>query len=390
MQNISTLKQTGIALAIAQAVAVNVSFAATITVDNNGDADSGCTFREAITTINQGSNQFNGCSIQGTLGNNDVVQFDNSLSAISLTSGSVLVSSDMSINPDGGGVAIVGNRTDRLLEITNANVSIDRVTLLGGSVNSYGGRIYARTSSVAVTNSTIAGNIATTGGGIHVNSSTVSVVNSTISGNSTNNSLGFGGGIAVFGGTSSLELTNSTITGNSSDGDGGGLSAFGARQVSLRNSLVSGNSAGSIYRGNELYLYGNTIVSLRNNLLGDSSQTTERAFYGTQPSSTINIIATSNGNTPTPIASILAPFGNNGGPTQTHGLVENSPAIDAGDDLICAEAQVNNLDQRGVPRPVGPSCDIGSFEGVVEPQAQSDSDLFVVPLPNGNAVIFSL
>jgi hypothetical protein len=34
-----------------------------------------------------------------------------------------------------------------------------------------------------------------------------------------------------------------------------------------------------------------------------------------------------------------------------------SPAIDAGDDGQCP-----STDQRGAPRPAGPSCDIGAFE----------------------------
>jgi hypothetical protein len=47
----------------------------------------------------------------------------------------------------------------------------------------------------------------------------------------------------------------------------------------------------------------------------------------------------------------------NGGPTQTHALVNNSPAIDAADNEVCPPT-----DQRGVSRPQEAACDIGAFE----------------------------
>jgi hypothetical protein len=55
---------------------------------------------------------------------------------------------------------------------------------------------------------------------------------------------------------------------------------------------------------------------------------------------------------------------NNGGPTHTHGLYPNSPAIDAGDNNGCPAN-----DQRGVPRPQGAACDIGAYEYVTPPTA---------------------
>jgi hypothetical protein len=53
----------------------------------------------------------------------------------------------------------------------------------------------------------------------------------------------------------------------------------------------------------------------------------------------------------------LGPLADNGGPTATLALPPRSPAIDAGNDATCPSA-----DQRGVPRPQGPHCDIGAFE----------------------------
>jgi hypothetical protein len=58
-----------------------------------------------------------------------------------------------------------------------------------------------------------------------------------------------------------------------------------------------------------------------------------------------------------PIDPKIGPLALNGGPTRTHALLAGSPAIDAASDPECPAA-----DQRGVPRPQGEGCDIGSYE----------------------------
>jgi len=52
----------------------------------------------------------------------------------------------------------------------------------------------------------------------------------------------------------------------------------------------------------------------------------------------------------------LGPLANNGGPTKTHALTFESPAIDLG--TACSET----TDQRYVTRNQGASCDVGAFE----------------------------
>ena len=54
---------------------------------------------------------------------------------------------------------------------------------------------------------------------------------------------------------------------------------------------------------------------------------------------------------------LLGPLQDNGGPTETHALLPESPAIDAGDNAACP-----STDQRGIIRPQGSACDIGAFE----------------------------
>jgi hypothetical protein len=51
----------------------------------------------------------------------------------------------------------------------------------------------------------------------------------------------------------------------------------------------------------------------------------------------------------------------NGGPTFTHAIADGSRALDAGDSSVCVGPD-NNTDQRGSSRPLGVSCDVGSYE----------------------------
>ena len=62
---------------------------------------------------------------------------------------------------------------------------------------------------------------------------------------------------------------------------------------------------------------------------------------------------------------LLLPLGNYGGPTLTMALHAGSPALNTAD---CALAPAT--DQRGFPRPDGPGCDIGAYEGASAPALQ--------------------
>ena len=57
----------------------------------------------------------------------------------------------------------------------------------------------------------------------------------------------------------------------------------------------------------------------------------------------------------------LLPLSDNGGLTRTMALVWGSPAVNAGDNQVCA--LLDNKDQRGMSRQTfGKTCDIGAFE----------------------------
>lgn len=57
-----------------------------------------------------------------------------------------------------------------------------------------------------------------------------------------------------------------------------------------------------------------------------------------------------------------AGLADNGGPTKTVALLPTSPAVDAGVEAACSASPVSGLDQRGVTRPHGTSCDSGAYE----------------------------
>jgi CSLREA domain-containing protein len=235
----------------------------------------------------------------------------------------------------GGGIISAGGTA------TLSHVRITGNSARGGG----GGGILASDSRVTLTHSTIARNSSTSfGGGIDNQGGTVTLTNSTVSDNSA---ADLGGGISNGGfGGANLTLTNSTVARNSSNAGGGGISLSGDESFAvLTNSLVAENSAPT---GPDVLNSGG-VVGARFNLIGDGSGSGITNTDGNQV-----------GDVPpnsSPIDPRLGPLASNGGPTWTHALLLGSPAIDAASTPDCPPT-----DQRGVLRPQGAACDIGSFE----------------------------
>jgi hypothetical protein len=234
----------------------------------------------------------------------------------------------------GGGIENRGTLT-----VTNSTFSGNSTgfCLLCGP-SGYGGGIENR-GTLTVTNSTFSGNSAGGGGGID-SSGTLTVTNGTFSGNSA-----FDGGGIGSGGT--LTVTNSTFSGNFAfNGNGAITTYFGT--VTVTNSIFSGNSASG---GN---CYGAVTDGGHN--IDDG---TTCGFTGTSCTNT-------NGSSFCNTNPQLDPAGlaNNGGPTQTIALQAGSPAINAGEESVCAAPPVNNFDQRRYPRPGtgATNCSIGAYE----------------------------
>lgn len=246
-------------------------------------------------------------------------------------------------------------------------LTITRTLIEGNNSSNHAGGLYYGLGYFSLTDSAIRNNVAETGngGGISFLDVYTLIEGSTISGNSARQ--GNGGGIRFRGSFDDVPqflMTNSTVSGNTAFWGGGlyldptgdtaptiyhttiadntalsGLGAGGAifldpdsNPVSLTRSIISGNSGfPTCYPIGALNSAGFSL--LQDNACG--SHTTD--LVGVDP--------------------LLAPLAANGGPTETHALQPDSPAIDVAD---CVTGIV--VDQRGVMRPQGERCDSGAFE----------------------------
>lgn len=190
-------------------------------------------------------------------------------------------------------------------------------------------------------------------------------------------------------------LSGCTIAGNTANIHGGGLKGCCSGTLQLVNCTVSGNKAtsqgGGIHTRGELTLLYCTITdNLANEKLAPVRGALRAAgIYLDGPTSLVASIVAQNDGQDVHIGgdgdllrndsclvgdagihaelsgdSGLTDLGDHGGPTRTHALLLGSQAIDAftGEGIW--------VDQRGLPRPQGGSCDVGS----VERGAQGEED----------------
>ena len=175
-----------------------------------------------------------------------------------------------------------------------------------------------------------------------------------------------------------LTVTSSTISGNSTELVGGGI--FNNGTATITSSTISGNSAPI---GSEILLIGIGSANLNdNNLLGDSSKTTAQALDGVSAGAS-DILATSDGGSPTALGAILGPLADNGGPTRTHALMPDSPALDAANsaELTDQRSLTVPVDLASVPNATGGNgSDIGAYEAQVAPSADFVDDDIITGL----------
>jgi hypothetical protein len=318
-----------------------------------------------------------------------------------------------SVNIDGPGARNLtiqrgaGTRNLRVLTVTgsNQNVTISGVTIANGNSEDdlvdggKGGGIYLISAALNLTEVNISNNAAGgNGGGIYNAIGTLNITRSTIINNQAG---GSGGGIYNSGGT--VNITNSTIssntTGTASDDSGGGIlnanngdfNKTGA--VILTNVTVSGNTANT---AGGMRNRSSAIFNVRNTIVAGNTDVAERpdvlGSFNSQGNNLIGVASSSNNFTDGvngdksgfpgfPLDPKLGSLQNNGGQTDTHALLQGSPAIDAGNDCVALFVGCLNVslstDQRGVgfPRRIDgdgngtATVDIGAFEAVLIPTA---------------------
>ncbi len=220
----------------------------------------------------------------------------------------------------------------------------------GGAGLGEGGGVANGFGTLSLDRSTVGSNLAVggnaggpgEGGGVANDYGTVYVDNSTVSGNVSSGGAGTVGG-GIFNDSGSVVLTYSTVAANVVPGgvadDGAGIfNPWGS--VEVKSTIVAAN-AGTVDFFNGEFGF---VISDGYNLIGFSS-----GPLPAEPGDQFNISAA---------ALKLGPLQDNGGPTFTHALLCDSPAIDAG---INTDAPAT--DQRGFARIVGNFIDIGAYEG---------------------------
>ena len=284
--------------------------------------------------------------------------------------------------------------------------SIQRSYFSENVAGSFGGAIHIRFDTLQISETTIADNSATYGGGVDIWDADVEISKSTISGNE---SIREGGGIEHFLGT--LKVHNSTISGNFTAGEGGGIWSLGSLAivnatlalnradsdgngvgagggiydlsgVVLQNSIVAGNSMGTVTSDIPDDIDGNVNVASAHNLIGDSATS-----GGLMNGDAGNIVGDSGVGT-LDITTILdTTLADNGGSTLTHALVADSLAVDAGDNVLAVDVNGDSAlyDQRGegFARIVDDVVDIGAFEA---PPRTTEVAIDVKPGGDPNAI----
>lgn len=299
-----------------------------------------------------------------------------------------LINSTVSGNSAAYGGGGVWNNGNAWLEITDSTISANSAVGDGGGVSNVNG-------TMTITRTLVSGNSSQSSGGGLSNYGTLTLVDSTVSGNSNNGIFNWGG--------STLTITGSTVSGNSSVGWGGGLNSWGT--VTINNSTFASNTAAtgggifayagvmavshSTFAGNRSTqaappfglpttiasgggIWNSSVLTLKNTVMADSGNggncggfSGRSAGYNLSDDNSCSSFFIQPGDlNGTPAGLDPAGLQNNGGATKTFALVSSSPALNAIPVSACTD--VNSLpvttDQRGISRPQGSACDMGSFE----------------------------
>ena len=282
-----------------------------------------------------------------------------------------------------------GNTTDgdggALYADEDGDITVIDSTVDGSTADGPGGAIFTLDGDVTIVNSTVNGNRADDRGGAISGEADVTVINSTIASNAAVAHVG--GGIWARG---DLYIANSTISHNYAEGLGGGLFATGT--VGLVKSTVIDNIApvaANIGAGERLDAFGSIIGPADTEFAGGQVQPAGRNCqvpagrsygYNFVSDASCRLSASTDvvgGGDP-----MLGELRANGGLGETRPPEPGSPVLDRipvadcsfapfgevheGDHhlegLIADRLALAAKDQRGVPRPQGPACDIGAVE----------------------------
>ncbi len=264
---------------------------------------------------------------------------------------------------------------DRVFDV-GADVELRHLTLLGGSEVGRGGVIRATVGTFELRRSTVSGGRADDGGAVAVGSgATASIDRSWIF---ENRATGRGGGLFLLGTT---VISRSTISGNHAVG-GGGAFVGPSASLTIGNATVSRNVA---VRGGGVRAFGDIVFFFASVVANHADVGGGVLLSSASESSTANTVFARNDasdrgplcvrplssegrnvadvrgcglTAPDDVAGVAPLVGilrQNGGPTPTHALKADSPAVGRGSGC-------HPTDQRGAPRS---DCDSGAYELVL-------------------------
>lgn len=230
--------------------APGTSLVVTKTADtNDGTCNADCSLREAIAAANTNS--------EGTIINFDATVFE-SPQTITLSLGQLSLANGTLVTINGPGASLLtisGNDASRILLITrDVNATISGLTLANGNgvgpgfaAGSDGGAIFVEPNgvitSVSIANCVIRNNRATSGGAIRTfGTSSMTISNTTIADNTATYSPGVGGLIFDNG---TLTITDSVISGNAStfqNGGGTGGLETGGSAFTITGTIIQNNT----------------------------------------------------------------------------------------------------------------------------------------------------
>ena len=224
-----------------------------------------------------------------------------------------------------------------------AGVQVDTTSIVENHANLGGGMYAYRADFATLIDSTLVGNTASEGGGLLAREmqGRLTLTRSTLSGN-----LAAGNGAGILATDVDVFLRQSTVTRNradsdqNADGSGGGVFASDGAHINLLGSILADNADDGTGPDLELFpSFEDPTVFASYSLLGDN---TGSGRPEAAPDSLANLIGGPVGGAIDPR---LGPLADHGGPTMTHALLPDSPAIDAGDPSIVFDP--NKFDQRG-------------------------------------------
>ena len=252
-------------------------------------------------------------------------------SGLTISSGTVVISgvtfAGSTAPNSGGGISATGTAA--------LTLNSDRFTNNGVSGQTDGGALYDDSTGPLTINASLFDSNKGYNGAAVWSAGPTRIVNSTFINNTGGNTSanGEGGAVQLDTGT----LVNDTFTGNECfNGSGCGGAVWGG-SISMADTIVAGNLAyDPVSNTTATDNCGVSAITVTGPDLEDATTCDGFTIHGDPK---------------------LGPLQDNGGPTNTLALASGSPAINAGSNSSCAA-----VDQRGVARPQGPSCDIGAFE----------------------------